>query len=252
MPTKNSLKEKLTKPFPEEAKQKKEYGGFKASGYNPAYVTERLNEVFGYDGWEAKLEKFRVVKGDNFAEGSTASTEVLLSDKYAVVLVRLSVGHNVVDPENPNEFKEKEAVRYQFGTCNITDKGLTPGEAMKGAFTDALKKCAAYLDIGNDAYKGEVEVGYKKADERPKQRGAEETGKGKGPEGYQELIDRIDGIVKRMNMPTEELDAIAVECGAVDYAAAIPEHLEAIVKILGQRWNEWQKAKRSDKEKKEE
>lgn len=236
MPAKNSLKDKLTRAFPEGAKQKKDYGGFPATGYRPAYVTERLNEVFGYEGWRAKVERFVVMK-----DGTASEVDVLLTDKVATVYVKLEVF-----------FDEKKAVRWQFGSCNIAEKGLTPGEAIKGAFTDALKKCCAYFDIGNDAYKGEVEVGYRKADEPRKQRVTGEKGEVKGPEGYQELIDRIDGIVKRMNMPAEELDAIARECGVEDYAAAIPEHLEEIVKILGQRWNDWQKAKRSDKEKKEE
>lgn len=230
------LKAKLTKVFPEAAKQKKEYGGFKGTGYAPAYITERLNEVFGYDGWKATIETFAVMK-----DGIASRINVLLTDKVATVYVRLEVSYD-------DKGKEKKAIRWQFGTCNIAEKGLTPGEAIKGAFTDALKKCAGYLDIGNDAYKGEVQVGYRRANEPPKQRTPqEETGEIKPPEGYQELIDRVDKIVKKMNMPTEELDEIAKECGAEDYASAVPEHLEEIVKILGQRWNEWQKAKRGEK-----
>lgn len=225
------LKKKLTRAFPEAAKQKKEYGGFKGTGYVPGYITERLNEVFGYDGWKATLETWVVMK-----DGNEAPIDVLLTDKFATVYVKLEVN-----------WDDKKATRWQFGTCNITEKGLTPGEAIKGAFTDALKKCAGYLDIGNDAYKGEVEVGYRKADGRPKQKASQEkTGKVKGPEGYQELVDRVDKIAKGMNMPPEELDEIARECGAVDYASAIPEHLEEIVKILAKRFNEWQKEKKGE------
>src|SRR5205085_8066704 len=82
------------------------------------FVVERLNDVFGLNGW-------KVVN------------EVVESGQMVVVKATLTVPKYGITVE-------------QFGGNNNFDRG----EAYKGACTDALSKCASYLGVGMDVYKG--------------------------------------------------------------------------------------------------
>ena len=82
------------------------------------YVVDRLNEVFGMNGW-------RFVG------------EVVESGPMVVVKGSLKVA------------KYKICIE-QYGGNDNSDRG----DAYKGACTDALSKCASYLGIGMDVYKG--------------------------------------------------------------------------------------------------
>lgn len=82
------------------------------------YVVDRLNEVFGMNGW-------RFVG------------EVVESGPMVVVKGSLKVP------------KYKICIE-QYGGNDNSDRG----DAYKGACTDALSKCASYLGIGMDVYKG--------------------------------------------------------------------------------------------------
>lgn len=82
------------------------------------YVVERLNEVFGLNGWHV----------DN---------EVVETGRMVVVRATLSIPRYAIAIE-------------QFGGNDNPDRG----DAYKGACTDALSKCASYLGIGMDVYKG--------------------------------------------------------------------------------------------------
>lgn len=82
------------------------------------FVVERLNEVFGLNGW-------KVVN------------EVVERGQMVVVRATLTVPKYGITVE-------------QFGGNNNFDRG----DAYKGACTDALSKCASYLGIGMDVYKG--------------------------------------------------------------------------------------------------
>jgi hypothetical protein len=93
------------------------------------YVVERLNDVFGLNGWHV----------DN---------EVVETGQMVVVRATLSVPRYAIAIE-------------QFGGNDNPDRG----DAYKGACTDALSKCASYLGIGMDVYKGLY-------DERPRDCGA--------------------------------------------------------------------------------
>jgi hypothetical protein len=87
------------------------------------YVVERLNDVFGLNGWHV----------DN---------EVVETGRMVVVRATLSVPRYAIAIE-------------QFGGNDNPDRG----DAYKGACTDALSKCASYLGIGMDVYKGLYEQG---------------------------------------------------------------------------------------------
>jgi hypothetical protein len=107
---------KLRVPLPAEAISRNRNTGLFA--IKAAYVVERLNEVFGLNGWR-------------FAP------EVVESGRMVVVKGALLVPAYDIHIE-------------QFGGNDHSDRG----DAYKGACTDALSKCASYLEIGIEVYKG--------------------------------------------------------------------------------------------------
>jgi len=111
------LKVKLKEPLPREAvspnPQKPGLSGIKV-----IYVVERLNDVFGLNGWHI----------DN---------EIVETGRMVVVRATLTIPKYSIAIE-------------QFGGNDNPDRG----DAYKGACTDALSKCASYLGIGMDVYKG--------------------------------------------------------------------------------------------------
>jgi Rad52/22 family double-strand break repair protein len=82
------------------------------------YVVERLNEVFGLNGWHVV-------------------NQVVESGRMVVVKATVTI------PEYGIEIE-------QYGGNDNPDRG----DAYKGACTDALSKCASYLGVGMDVYKG--------------------------------------------------------------------------------------------------
>ena len=113
----DDVKVKLKEPLPREAvspnPQKPGLSVIKV-----IYVVERLNEVFGLNGWHV----------DN---------EVVETGRMVVVRATLAIPRYAIAIE-------------QFGGNDNPDRG----DAYKGACTDALSKCASYLGIGMDVYKG--------------------------------------------------------------------------------------------------
>jgi Rad52/22 family double-strand break repair protein len=108
----------LLEPFPEEAISFHEHTSLASIG--TMYVVERLNEVFGLDGW-------------------TAAYELVEAEEMVVVKCCLTV-------------KAYGLMREQFGGNSNYDRG----DAYKSACSDALGKCASQLGIGSYVYKGLV------------------------------------------------------------------------------------------------
>jgi Rad52/22 family double-strand break repair protein len=111
------LKKKLKEPLPTEAVSPNPLKPG-LSAIKVIYVVERLNEVFGLNGWHM----------DN---------EVVETGHMVVVRATLAIPKYGIAIE-------------QFGGNDNPDRG----DAYKGACTDALSKCASYLGIGMDVYKG--------------------------------------------------------------------------------------------------
>jgi hypothetical protein len=109
--------EKLKTPLPSEAvSPNPDKPGL--SVIKVIYVVERLNDVFGLNGW-------RVVN------------QVVESGRMVVVKATVTI-------------PEYGILVEQYGGNDNPDRG----DAYKGACTDALSKCASYLGIGMDVYKG--------------------------------------------------------------------------------------------------
>ena len=111
------IAEQLTRPLPPEAisAHANKPGLFSVKAI---YIIERLNEVFGLNGWEDDYDVVEtgpmvVVRG------------CLRIPKYGIF-------------------------RQQYGGNDNPDRG----DAYKGACTDALSKCASQLGIAIDVYKG--------------------------------------------------------------------------------------------------
>lgn len=122
--------EQLKKPLPPEA--------ITANPTKPGlssvkviYIVERLNEVFGLNGWE-----------DDY--------EIVETGPMVVVRGCLRIPWFGI-------------TRQQYGGNNNPDRG----DAYKGACTDALSKCASQLGIAIDVYKGLYPAG---SDSAPKSR----------------------------------------------------------------------------------
>jgi len=121
------LAEKLSAPFPPQAYEADDSRGFQLVGIKGAYVIERLNQVLGLCGI-----------------GWAYTVNEIEHEKHVTVEVQLRWRVN-------GEWSEPI---HQVGSSNIV--GGRYGDALKGAITDGVKKCASMLGVGIEAYKGEL------------------------------------------------------------------------------------------------
>jgi hypothetical protein len=151
------LNTKLKQPLPAEAvspnPQKPGLSAIKV-----IYVVERLNDVFGLNGWHMDNE---VVE----TGGMVVVRATLAIPKYGIAI-------------------------EQFGGNDNPDRG----DAYKGACTDALSKCASYLGIGMEVYKGLT-------DPRPRDGGGSRHNE-RGPVGSPAREGRTNWAAARNAAPT--------------------------------------------------
>jgi len=102
------------------------------SSIKPPYVIERLNEVFGLNGWRDEYEIIQTVINKK-ASAKKGEYEVLTVVARGVLTM-----------------PEYGIVRTAYGGNDQEDFG----DAYKGACTDCLTKMASMLYIGADVYKG--------------------------------------------------------------------------------------------------
>ncbi len=99
-------------------------------GYKPQFVIDALNQVVGANSWGYEVLDYSVEKVEN-RKGET---------RYlAYVKLRLWV-------------VERESAKEVFGGS----ENYTPGDALKGAVTDAIQKGLSLFSIGRKAYRGEL------------------------------------------------------------------------------------------------
>ena len=119
------LYKKLTAPFPKEAMSVDSSRGFDLTSIKAQYIIERMNEVFGIDGWRFT--------------GTYQSTE-----KGVIYLGRLIY-------KIENEDFIREGVGYSDNKKNM-------GDTYKGATTDFISKVCSHLGVGNEVFKGNIDV----------------------------------------------------------------------------------------------
>ena len=113
----DKIKQELLEPLPSEALKQHPTRKYLTT-INSIYVIERLNNVFGLDGWKAKYEV------------------VFQDDSWVVAKCFLTAGDIAVE---------------QYGGNDNVDIG----DRFKGACTDALTKCASYIGVGSHVWKNE-------------------------------------------------------------------------------------------------
>lgn len=128
---KGIFREKLSKALPATAITKHPTKTY-LSTIKAIYITERLNDVFGVGGWDFEHE----------VVGIYDNTQGEKVKPYVVVRGRLYM----------REFDLYSPIQY--GGHDIDDKGTEPADGFKSAVTDAMTKCASYLEIGIQVFKG--------------------------------------------------------------------------------------------------
>lgn len=119
----------LTKPTPKVfVKTRKGKAGLTLSYVEGGYMVKRLNEIFTPLGWNFRVK------------------EQIIELNEVCVLGELTV-------KFPNNF---EVTKSQFGTKERLMK-MPLGDALKGAATDSLKKCASLFGIALDVYSSLLE-----------------------------------------------------------------------------------------------
>jgi hypothetical protein len=126
----SELYKQLTADFPAEALSKDTSRGFELTSIKAQYVVERLNDVFGPEGWKADYT-------------------VQLLDKEQGCIVKCVLIANANEGATLIQ-------RSAFGGSEIK---RNIGDTIKSAMTDSLSKAASHIGIGNDVFKGKVKIG---------------------------------------------------------------------------------------------
>ncbi len=111
-------------------------------GYKPQSVIDALNSVIGANNWGYKIVEHSV----STVENRKGETRYL-----AWVKIRLWLG-------------DTESFKEAFGGS----ENYTPGDALKGATTDAIQKALSLFSIGRKAYRGELSELLPKAEKEKK------------------------------------------------------------------------------------
>ena len=124
------IRDKLRAPLPDEAIKQHPTKSF-LSTIKAIYIVERLNDVFGIGGWDQEHE--------------------IISDTEDYVAVR---GRILYDEHGHPDDGFRGKTPFQYGGHKKTGKNTEPADGYKSAVTDCMSKCASYLEIGIDVFKG--------------------------------------------------------------------------------------------------
>jgi len=123
----NEIREKLRAEFPKAAYKKHPTKTYLTT-LKAAFIFERLNDVFGIGRWDF-------------------THEIIISTSENVVL--LGTLHIL-------DYECKVPSQYGGHSTKETFKGYELSDIYKSAVTDSLSKCASYIEIGIDMFKGLV------------------------------------------------------------------------------------------------
>ena len=192
------IRDELRKPFPPEAISQHPSKSF-LSTIKAIYITERLNDLFGIGGWTLEHE--------------------IVSDapEYVAVRGRIIIGepYNIRTPD-------------QYGGHNKTGKNIEPADGYKSAMTDCQSKCASYLEIGIDVFKG---TQGKTQQQKPPEAPEEDI-----PDFMSTAQGRIiDGLLKTLEVPEEALNMWLVSVKKPDLTKMSFEEAKTMI----EKWNEF-------------
>jgi len=121
------IREQLRAPMPAESITQHPTKTF-LSTIKAIYIVERLNDVFGVCGWTIEHE-------------IVSDEPDYVSMKGRIIVWEQDGTHALVTP-------------WQYGGHKKTGKNTEPADGYKSAVTDCQSKCASYLEIGIDVFKG--------------------------------------------------------------------------------------------------
>jgi hypothetical protein len=124
----SEMREKLKAQFPVRAYKSIDTKAYLGS-LKPQYIVERLNDVFGIGRWEIIHE--------------------VVERMVDYVLIKGTIKIYDYDVYIP----------WHYGGHKLEGKNLEPADGYKSAVTDCFSKCASFLEIGNDLFKGCLEFG---------------------------------------------------------------------------------------------
>jgi hypothetical protein len=130
----------ISKPLPREAVTQHPTKS-NLSTIKAIYVTERLNQVFGIGSWRIRTNLI-----DN---GITERTRITSSGKERTEYT--AIAKTILDVKD-------YGIYYECIASSVNDD---PGDACKGATTDAITKICSYIGIGIDVFKGQHDVALK-------------------------------------------------------------------------------------------
>jgi hypothetical protein len=123
----------IKKPLPKEAVTQHPTRS-NLSTIKAIYVTERLNDVFGVGAWKIKTELVAPI----MEKTKTTNSGKERTEYTAVLKTYFSI------PDY--------GIYYESIASSVNDD---PGDACKGATTDAITKICSYIGIGIDVFKGQ-------------------------------------------------------------------------------------------------
>ena len=172
------IREELRKPFPPEAISQHPTKTF-LSTIKAIYIVERLNDIFGIGGWNIESE---------IVEDTT---------DYVSMKGRITIGNH----EDSDYF----TTPYQYGGHKKTGKNTEPADGYKSAVTDCQSKCASYLEIGIDIFKGKGDRKPRGVQQQPPQSPGSKSGGQSQSEGPTEKQRKfLKGKMQKSGMDTLE------------------------------------------------
>jgi len=121
--------EKLKAPFAPEALSSDISRGFTLTSVKAQYIVERLNDALGLGSWKLEGNYEKIGNG------------VMFHGKLTV-----EICGKTIQVENSGYAEPKE------------NKKSNAGDVYKSARTDCLSKCASWLGVANEVYKGNVQA----------------------------------------------------------------------------------------------
>ena len=149
------IRDKLRAPLPPEAIKQHPTKTF-LSTIKAIYIVERLNDIFGVCGWTIEHE----IVSDDTDYVSMKGRIIIFKDDGSVAL----------------------RTPWQYGGHKKTGTNTEPADGYKSAVTDCQSKCASYLEIGIDVFKGLVNPPKGKKPAAKKEPGKKEKSEIKNPD----------------------------------------------------------------------
>ena len=111
--------------------------GYSTTGIKYQHVVNRLNEVLGVGGW--RTERTISVKEVTTSRGRPAFE--------AICAIKIELG----------EWQDGKFVTFADAVGDGGHLSISEADARKGAFTNSLKKAAAFFGCGRQAYEGSID-----------------------------------------------------------------------------------------------